>query len=162
MIPNPWIVIGAVVALIAAVTGAHIRGVSVGEANINAEWTAANLEAERAARDREKTWQRKLAVSQRELEQERQEHAAREADIRRDVELGTRRLLILAERPERLPGDPSGTGGSDAVAVELSGKSRAAYHDLRAGIIRDTDTLKSCQAYVRAIGGWPPPESADE
>lgn len=152
---NPWIILSLVVAFVAAVTGAHMRGVSVGEANIRAEWTAANLEAERAGRDQEKTWLRKLAVAQRELQKERQEHAKREADLRRDVELGSRKLLILAQRPERLPGDPDSAAGSDAFAVELSPVARQAYYDLRAGIIQDTDTLKSCQAYVRSIGGWP-------
>ncbi len=154
MTMNPWIILGIVVAFVAAVTGAHLRGVSVGEANVHAEWTAAKLAASEARRDREKTWVRKLAVAQRELEKERQEHAKREADLRRDVELGSRKLLILAQRPER--GDPASPAGGDAVAVELAPASRQAYHDLRAGIIRDTDTLKSCQAYVRAIGGWPP------
>lgn len=153
---NPWIILGIVVAFVAAVTGAHIRGVSVGEANVHAEWTAARLADTEAARDQEKTWLRKLAVAQRELEKERQEHAKREADLRRDVELGNRKLLILAQRPERQPGDTDSAAGSDAVAVELSPVARQAYYDLRAGIIRDADTLKSCQAYVRAIGGWPP------
>lgn len=154
MMPNPWIVLGAVVALVAAVFAARLNGIAVGEANIHAEWTAANLEAERAGRDREKTWLRKLAVASRELQKEREEHALREADLRRDVELGTRRLLILAQRPERLPGDPDSAAGGDAQLVELSPVARQAYHDHRANIIRDTDTLNSCQAYVRAIGGW--------
>lgn len=155
---NPWIILGIVVAFVAAVTGAHIRGVSVGEANIRAEWTAAKLEDSEKARAAEKTALRKLAVAQRELEKERQEHAKREADLRRDVELGHSKLLILAQRPERLPGDPDSAAGSDAVAVELSPVARQAYYDHRANIIHDTDTLNECQAYVRAIGGWPPPD----
>lgn len=159
---NPWIILGFVVALVAAVIGGRMNGISVGEANIRAEWTAANLVAERAGRDQEKTWLRKLAVAQRELEKERQEHAKREADLRRDVELGNRKLLILAQRPERVPGDHDGAGGGDEVAVELSPVARQAYYDHRANIIHDTDTLNSCQAYVRAIGGWPPPDGADE
>lgn len=146
----------AVAALAGSFLYVHARGVARGEANIRAEWTAANLEASEAARAREKTWSLKLAVAQRALEQERQEHAKREADLRRDVELGTRKLLILAQRPGG--GNTDGTGGSDAEPVELSRSSRQAYFDLRAGIVLDTDTLKACQAYVRAIGGWPPPD----
>jgi hypothetical protein len=156
MIPNPWVILGATVFFVLAVTGAHMRGVSVGEANITAEWNLAKLQDSEKSRATEKTWQRKLAVAMRELEQERQEHAAREADLRRDVDLGTRRLLIHVQRPERLSGDTGGPGGGDAEPVELARTARQAYHDLRAGIIRDTDTLKSCQAYVTAIGGWPP------
>ncbi|MDZ4382790.1 MAG: lysis system i-spanin subunit Rz [Parvibaculum sp.] len=153
---DPRVICAAIAAL--ALWGAWSGGERMGETSVRAEWSEAKLDASEKARAAEKTMLRKLAVAQRDLEQERATHAKREADLRRDIELGDRRLLILARLPGGAPADPAGAGGGDAEPVELSPAARQAYHDLRAGIARDTDTLKACQAYVTAIGGWPPPE----
>jgi prophage endopeptidase len=152
MIPNPWLILGAVGVAIAATIGGYFYGCHVTNTARDASALKARLAATEAARDKEQGWQAALNASQAQLAKERHDAQARENKLRADIDAGARRLRI-AVRQQRLPGDPEGPTGSHDTSIELAPSARAAYFDLRAGLKRDTEALKACQGYVRAIGG---------
>ena len=152
MIPNPWLILGAVGVTLSLIAGAFFYSQHVTNTARDAEALTAQLEATEKARATEQDWQAKLNASQAALTKERQDALKRESSLRADIDTGARKLRIAITK-QRVSSDPGGTSGSDDTTAELAPSARAAYHDLRAAIIADTQTINACQGYVRAIGG---------
>lgn len=146
-----WKPIAVGLFLLALASGSYFKG----RADVNNARDAADLaeqvKQEQAARATEQDWQAKLDASQSQLAKERNDAQKRESTLRADIDTGARKLRIAISR-QQLPDGSEGTSGSNDATAELSPTSRRAYHDLRAAIIADTQTINACQGYVRAIG----------
>lgn len=151
MIPNPWVILGAVGVALSLTVGAYFYGCHVTNTARDAEALTAQLEATEAARVKEQRWQAKLNASQAELAKERQDAQNRESSLRADIDTGARKLRIAIAK-QHLSGDPESAPGSDDATAELAPEARRNYYDFRAAIITTEAALKSCQGYVRAIG----------
>lgn len=110
-------------------------------------------ELELAARKAE-SLQAQLAALDARYTQELQDAQAHNTELRDAVDVGTRRLRILAQRPAAcpaVPGAADGAGLGDGAAVELSATAGRAYFRLRAGLTSDTAKLVACQAILSNI-----------
>lgn len=152
MIPNPWLILGAVGVAIALIVGAYFYGVHTTNTSRDAEALTAQLEATEKARATEQDWQAKLNASQAALTKERQDALKRESTLRADIDSGARKLRIAISR-QQLSDNPEGSSGSDDTTAELAPEVRRHYFDFRAAIVTTEEALKACQGYVRAIGG---------
>lgn len=106
------------------------------------------------ARLRETQWRDSVSAIQAQYVRDLENAKRIEDDLRADVDAGRRQLHILTvnrPRSDGVSGDPGAAGGSDEVAVELSGTARRAYYALRTAIIEDGATLRACQAYATAV-----------
>lgn len=154
MIPNPWIILGALATAIALTVGAFFYGCHVTNTARDAEALTAQLKATEQARQIEQGWQAKLNASQSQLAKERQDAQARESSLRADIDSGARKLRIAIAR-QQLPGDSQSTSGSNDTTAELAPSARSGYYNLRAAIIQTEQSLKACQGFVRSIGAAP-------
>ena len=154
MIPNPWIILGALATAIALTLGAFFYGCHVTNTARDAEALTAQLKATEQARQIEQGWQAKLDASQSQLAKERQDAQARESSLRADIDSGARKLRIAIVK-QRMSGDTQSASGSNDTSAELAPEARRAYSDLRAAITTDEQSLKACQGFVRSIGAAP-------
>lgn len=147
---NPWLIIGLMVAALAIGAAGYAKG--HGDANTawEARTAAAQLASEQKARDTETAWRARLAALDAQHEKERRDAKALEDKLRADIDLGARKLRIAVSR-NSVPGDPQAPGAGGSEDLELSPASRQAYHDLRASIIENRQTLDACQGYAEAI-----------
>lgn len=151
MIPNPWLILGAVGVALSLIVGAYFYGVHTTNTSRDAEALTAQLEATEKARATEQDWQAKLNASQAALTKERQDALKRESSLRADIDTGARKLRIAITK-QQLPDGSEGTSGSDDATGELAPSARSTYYRIRDAIIADTQTINACQGYVRAIG----------
>lgn len=151
MIPNPWLILGAVGVALSLIVGAYFYGVHTTNTSRDKSALTAQLKAAEATRLKEAEWRTALDASQSALTKERQDAQKRESTLRADIDTGARKLRIAISR-QQLPDGSEGTSGSDDATAELSANSRSIYFRLRAAIIADTQTINACQGYVRAIG----------
>lgn len=152
MIPNPWLIVGALVAGIALFLGGYDKGHHDARLSDQAQIAADKLKANKAARAKEQEWQQKLAAVDAQHQKELQDAKDVEDKLRADVASGARRLRILVTRAS-IAADTKGAGSSDDASVELAPVARQTYYDLRAAIVKDHATINACQGYIRSIGG---------
>jgi len=154
MIPNPWVILGGVLALIGVALGGYFYGCHVTNVSRDASALADQLKATEHARQIEQDWQAKLDASQSQLAKERQDAQARESSLRADIDSGARKLRIAIVK-QRMSGNSQSTSGGNDTTAELAPEARRAYSDLRAAISQDEQSLKACQGFVRSIGAAP-------
>jgi len=152
MIPNPWLILGAVGVALSLIVGAYFYGVHTTNTSRDKSALTAQLKAAEATRLKEAEWRTALDASQSELAEERANHAKQEAALRNDIDTGARKLRIAIAK-QQLPDGSEGTSGSDDATAELAPEARRHYFDFRAAIVTTEEALKACQGYVRAIGG---------
>lgn len=151
MIPNPWLILGAVGVALSLIVGAYFYGVHTTNTSRDAEALTAQLEATKKARATEQDWQAKLNASQAALTKERQDALKRESSLRADIDTGARKLRIAITK-QRVSSDTEGTSGSDDATGELAPSARSTYYRIRDAAKLNMDTTNACQGYVRAIG----------
>jgi hypothetical protein len=106
------------------------------------------------ARRHETEWRERVSAIQVQHAKDLEDAKRLEDILRADVDAGRRQLHILTvnrPRSDSVSGDPGAPGGSDEIAVELSGTARQTYYSLRGAIIADRATLRACQAYATAV-----------
>jgi hypothetical protein len=103
--PNPWVIIGAIVVFLLAVTGSYFKGKS----DSDAAWTIKISEQERVAREKEQELQKEHNNVANQLRAENERIVSRLDDA----------LEQLRSRPSRLP-EPARTACTGSSGAELS------------------------------------------
>lgn len=165
MTPNPWVLLGALAAFVASVTGAFFYGQNVGAEDERVEWqarenveiTAANrkiLDLTEAARAQESLHAIELnAISTKYQEDLQNEKATRDRVVA-DLRNGSRVLRIPVTRTVETCGGEAGTASASTSGRD--GEARADIHPAAAeflvGLASEADAvvrqLAACQAMI--------------
>ena len=165
MIPNPWVLLGALAAFVASVTGAFFYGQNVGAEDERVEWqgrenvelTAANrkiLDLTEAARARESFHAIELNAISTKLQEDLQNEKAAADRVISDLRNGSRVLRIPITRTVETCGGEAGT--APASTSGRDGEARADVHPAAAeflvGLASEADAivrqLAACQAVI--------------
>ena len=164
MIPNPWLILGVVVAVVLAVTGAYFYGVNNGEKSERVKWQ----EREIAALEESNKKIKELTEAYRKKEQENvdktnriaakleaanksiRERAAKDAADARSGALGLRFTVADARAVGNCPAEagPSSPGSTNPKAVELPREITGSLFRIVNEADEVADQLRACQEII--------------
>lgn len=128
--------LGALIAMLAILTGAYVKGRS----DMDAVWQQKMIVAEREAHDREEKLQEATNEISRQYQIDRSRISTQLADA----------LERLRERPDRLP-EPARTTCHGSTGAELSGKDAGFLEREAARADELRAALDACQAWAETV-----------
>lgn len=153
--PNPYVILGAVISAIVIAVSSYFFGSSVKNDEWLAKWNEREATLHRQYADsleqsaeRERVLQDALHIVDAQGTQELRKHEQEVNSLRADLDAGRKRLRIAATCPrqESLPGSPASSSVDNRTGAELDASARQDYLALRGGINRTETKLRACQS----------------
>lgn len=164
MIPNPWVILGALAAAVAAVLGAYFYGANVGADKVNVKWQARELQinaasavAIQAAETKARTAERKSATDLAGVSTAYQQKLRDVGNEKDRIIAGLRAnggLFVDTVRPAPCGSTLSETGTAPAgrdggSRAELSDAASAFFISEASRADGVAEQLSACQAIIR-------------
>lgn len=153
--PNPYVLLGALVGAIALAVTSFFYGEHVEDLSWQAKWSEREMALAKSHakttdeyREREQVLQGAIALMDKDYTAKLKEATYENASLRSAIDTGAKRLLVRARCPAApgLPQAAANPGVDHGAGAELDAAARPDYYALREGLTRVDSKLSACQS----------------